>query len=588
MFWLYLQFKGYKSKIFCIIKNYPLFLFGQKKSSMVNILVLEGDSADLAAIRSELKKFTKSYVLKTAGSKSSFEKLFVEFSPQVVLAEYSLPEYNGLQAFHFCKSLGYEGVFFLLSESLSEETLVDFLNLGIDDYFIKPNLKRLPEALKNALERLELHQLKEKSVQKLNEQSKLLKDLFESCFEATLISRDGIIKDCNPTFSDIFGYSKNDIVGKSVFSFCHPEFIDIAKHHVLNNTRDCYVLKFFNKTGEVVTAEVMGRPIVMDGVTQRITSFRDKTKLEVLEENLSMPNEKFEKQQKMLLNLVRDTHSNVENSIRRILQTDAQLLNVERVSLWMYNSEKQWLQCRLLYRLSENKFEGGPVILKEDHPVYFKFIEEHRHIAANNAQTDERTLEFTENYLKPNGIGSMLDIPIWVHGRHLGIVCHEHIGSIRNWTKEEIALGDNLADIMAGALCAEEQEKTLKRLLKSEIKLSDSQKVAGIGDWEFDAETKTLICSPETYRIHGRQPKIGRISLYEYSRLIHTDDRKEFNEMLDQVLESQISHRLAYRVLLPDGKSRLVHVNVKTIKFGEDTKIYGTMLALNNKQEQVS
>ncbi len=551
---------------------------------MIKVLILEDKETDLKLILDELKLFNDPHQIKTTKTKSGFEKLLVEFKPNVVLSDYSLPDYNGLQAFNFCKSLNYEGVFIVLSDTLLEETLVEFLQEGMDDYIQKPHLKRLPGAIKNALERIELHHLKDKHIIKLEEQDKLLTDLFDSCFEATMITKEGIVLNINPTFTNLFGFTKTDLIGKSVFAYCHPEYLEIAKHHMLNNSREHYQLKFYDKSNQLVTTEVLGRPIMLDGEVHRLTSFRDCTKIEAMESELSAKQQSLVRQQKVLLELVRDNHANVENSIRKILSAGGMLLNVERVSLWMYNPERTWIQCRLLYKLSENKFDAGPVILKEDNPVYFNFIEEHRFIAAHDAQKDERTIEFTETYLKANNISSMLDIPIWVHGLHKGIICYEHTGKVRQWTDDEIKLAANLADIMAGALCAEEQERTLKRLLKSEIRLSESQKIAGVGDWEYDIDSKTLICSPETYRIHEREPKITRLSLYEYTLLIHPDDRNAFNQAIDRIVETQTNQRLEYRILLLDGKTKYVHTNIKALKQNGEIKLYGTLLDMKEKE----
>ena len=70
-------------------------------------------------------------------------------------------------------------------------------------------------------------------------------------------------------------------------------------------------------------------------------------------------------------------------------------------------------------------------------PSYFKAIETERTLSAVNAHTDSRTKEFTEVYLKPLKIGALLDVPIWVAGKMVGVVCHEHVGESYNWSADE-------------------------------------------------------------------------------------------------------------------------------------------------------
>ena len=59
-------------------------------------------------------------------------------------------------------------------------------------------------------------------------------------------------------------------------------------------------------------------------------------------------------------------------------------------------------------------------------------------IVATDAQSDPRTCEFTENYLGPFQITSMLDVPVWLDGKLAGVVCHEHIGPLREWTDVQL------------------------------------------------------------------------------------------------------------------------------------------------------
>jgi GAF domain-containing protein len=77
------------------------------------------------------------------------------------------------------------------------------------------------------------------------------------------------------------------------------------------------------------------------------------------------------------------------------------------------------------------------VLNASDFPTYFKAIETERTLAANNAHTDPRTSVFSEPYLRPLGINSLLDVPIWVNGEMIGVVCHEHVGDFRKWTTDE-------------------------------------------------------------------------------------------------------------------------------------------------------
>src|SRR5436190_19545455 len=113
------------------------------------------------------------------------------------------------------------------------------------------------------------------------------------------------------------------------------------------------------------------------------------------------------------------------------------LLRVERGSVWRFDDTGTRLSCVDLFEWSERRHSSGAVLTAEQVPAYFQALAENRCIAADDAATDAATSEFTADYLSPLGIGAMLDAPIWVGGRMVGVVCHEHVGGARRWQLEE-------------------------------------------------------------------------------------------------------------------------------------------------------
>ncbi|MFQ3577088.1 MAG: GAF domain-containing protein [Cytophagales bacterium] len=90
-----------------------------------------------------------------------------------------------------------------------------------------------------------------------------------------------------------------------------------------------------------------------------------------------------------------------------------------------------------MFLKDELKHESGLELFAKDFPGYFKTISSEKTLAANDAHTHSGTKEFSEVYLKPLGINSMLDVPIWSNGEMLGVVCLEHVGPHRTWTSDE-------------------------------------------------------------------------------------------------------------------------------------------------------
>jgi hypothetical protein len=139
---------------------------------------------------------------------------------------------------------------------------------------------------------------------------------------------------------------------------------------------------------------------------------------------------------------------NLKTSAQQMTVKIAESINVNRASIWLYNEDKSGVVCLNLYEQDKKKHSEGTILTKLLYPKYFKILETNRTLAADDAHTHYGTAEFSEGYLTPLGITSMLDVPIFVHGKMAGLICHEHTGPMRKWNSDE----ENFAYLMSNIL----------------------------------------------------------------------------------------------------------------------------------------
>ena len=144
-------------------------------------------------------------------------------------------------------------------------------------------------------------------------------------------------------------------------------------------------------------------------------------------------------------------------TIQRLTETAAKTLKVSRVSVWRYNGARTSIQCVDLYELEADRHSDGIELHAADYPGYFKALGVLELIVADDAQVDPRTREFSETYLQPLGITSMLDAPIYLGRTQEGVLCHEHIGPQRAWTVEEETFAVAVANL--ASLAFDESER---------------------------------------------------------------------------------------------------------------------------------
>jgi len=115
-----------------------------------------------------------------------------------------------------------------------------------------------------------------------------------------------------------------------------------------------------------------------------------------------------------------------------------------------------------------------------------------------------------------------------------------------------------------------ELEKAYNSLKESETGLAEAQKMAHIGNWEWDIETDKAYWSEEMYRIFGRDPQESAPSYYEYLGCIHPDDRDYYRNALKKAAKKDL-FVIDYRIVLANGEERIVHLKSEFVYNSENT-----------------
>ena len=157
----------------------------------------------------------------------------------------------------------------------------------------------------------------------------------------------------------------------------------------------------------------------------------------------------FEAERMQLARLHASPSSRLRDLWLQLAEIAARALNVERVAVWILADENRSLRCRYLLQVSSRQVFQGAVLRAQDFPSYFQALEQHRTIAADDALGATTTGELRESYLEPLGITSLLDAAIYIGGKVVGVVCHEHIGARRTWSEAESDFAAAVADTIA-------------------------------------------------------------------------------------------------------------------------------------------
>jgi two-component system cell cycle sensor histidine kinase/response regulator CckA len=153
----------------------------------LRVLIIEDRLADLELILHELKRaglgFTHAHVDNEADYTAHLDS-----NLDVILADFSLPQFNALRALEIMQEKGVHVPFIVVTGSISEEVAVECMKKGATDYLLKDRLARLGPAIEQALEARRLHEEKVRADEQIrlrNKELTLLNRIIAASAEST-------------------------------------------------------------------------------------------------------------------------------------------------------------------------------------------------------------------------------------------------------------------------------------------------------------------------------------------------------------------------------------------------------------------
>ena len=456
----------------------------ENRTAECSILLLEDDPTDRELIVSVLNQGGIRCRYLYAADAAEFAAALAQGAFDLILADFSVPSFNGMEALAMARSVKPDVPFILVSGMIGEEEAVECVKKGATDYVLKSRLERLVLAARRALGELQERSRRKAAERALKEsEARFRRTLTHTPFVAVRwYDGEGRVTFWNPAAEQLFGYTAEEALGRELHPTHDPADGARTFKELLRQVGDSgkpagpAEHRFQRRDGPlrtcISTVFDLARPpepscfVCMDV---------DITEQKKAEEALRVNMARVLQQENALVALTRPPHSgDLHASIRRITETSATVLRVERVSFWRCAPVHSVMHCVDLFHLSDRQHSAGAELSRSDFPTYFNALEHSEIIAADDARAHPLTAEFTEPYLKPLGISSMLDVPIRIKGTLHGVLCHEHVGPRRHWTSDERAFAIAVANHVT--LLIEEWERQ-----QLEIQFRQAQKMEAIG-----------------------------------------------------------------------------------------------------------
>ncbi len=185
------------------------------RKNLLKILFVEDVPSDVDLAVLELRKEKINFEYITVCTRIDLVKALREFNPDLVISDYMMPAFNGLQALKETKEFNAEIPFILYTGSVNEETAVACIKEGAQDYVIKEHSTRLPFAVKEAIDQVSINKEKRASELLLEENEAKLESIFRVAPVGIGLAVNRKLIELNDTFCSMTGYSRAELIGKS-------------------------------------------------------------------------------------------------------------------------------------------------------------------------------------------------------------------------------------------------------------------------------------------------------------------------------------------------------------------------------------
>ena len=190
----------------------------------LNLLLLEDVSSDAALVERELTRARMHFTTRRVETREDFLRELSASPPDAILADYSLPQFGAMEALELLRERRSDVPLILVTGSNSEEVAVKCMQDGAEDYILKASLKRLPSAVRRALDKRRVQRERKETEQALLRSEEQYRLITENTRDLIcLLDLEQQFLYASPSFERMLGRPPAELLGASCAKLVHPE-----------------------------------------------------------------------------------------------------------------------------------------------------------------------------------------------------------------------------------------------------------------------------------------------------------------------------------------------------------------------------
>lgn len=200
----------------------------------IHVLMVEDVEDDAQLLAAELRRGGYDVSFERVDTAAAMRAALQHKVWDVILCDFTMPYFSGAAALRVANEAGVEAPFIYVSGTIGEDTAVDAMKSGAQDYVMKSNLARLTPAVERELHETHIRRESRQAETAMRESEHKYRHLFEALSDAVFVIDEatGRIIDTNPRAEALLGRTRTEILGSNQAQLFvpineHPGFDDL-------------------------------------------------------------------------------------------------------------------------------------------------------------------------------------------------------------------------------------------------------------------------------------------------------------------------------------------------------------------------
>jgi len=597
--------------------------------SPLRVLHLEDNPNDAELIQAALQsEGIVSHVVRVE-TRADFLASLEQGGFDIILADYTLPSFDGLSALSIAMEKCPDVPFIFVSGTLGEEVAIEALKIGATDYLLKERLSSIGpsvhRALREARERDERRRAEallagEKRLLEmiakgnplsmiLDALCRLVEELSKGSLSSILLLDPdgtrlwhGAAPSLPKSYIDaIDGSAIGPAAGSCGTAAFRKERVivsDIAQDPLWADYRDLALPHGLRACWSTPVLASDGRVLGTFAIYSREPSSPTPPQQSIIEQitdlaSIAIERKRAEEEHQAHLWFL-ESMDRVNRAIQGTNDLEQMMSDVLDAVLSVFECDRSWLTYPCDpeavsngVRMQRTRPEfPGLFAVGADVPVDAETADLLRTVRASSGPVvlgPRSQYPLPAKMAKKLGIQSRIVMALYPKGAQPYMFGLSQCSYARAWTPQEERLfqeiGRRLEDALTTLLM-------FRNLGESERRLEEAQRISHVGYWERDLATNRYTWSDEAYRIFGLRPQERILTFDDVQELLHPGDREMRAAAVAEALRGGRRYDVEYRVVRPDGDVRFVRSEGDVVRdeAGRLLRVFGTMQDITERK----